>query len=174
MKPKGYFWMFLRYLILLVIALPNIDLFYTLLAPITIYPAYWLISLFYSSSLAGNTILAGETPIVLANACIAGAAYYFLLILNLATPMEMKTRAKSIIFLFLSMLLFNIIRITFFSALFLNGFEYFDIAHKSVWYLGSTVFVVVLWFINVKIFSIKAIPAYTDIKTLYEESSKKR
>jgi hypothetical protein len=56
-----------------------------------------------------------------------------------------------------------------FIALLAKGFQYFDVTHMTVWYFGSTVLVVALWFVNVWIFKIKEIPIYTDAKTIFWE-----
>ena len=71
----------IRYAILILIALPGLWFFYFIFTPLTIYPVYFLLSLFLDTSLIGNIILIGEFPIELIPACIAGSAYYLLLIL---------------------------------------------------------------------------------------------
>ena len=68
--------------------------------------------------------------------------------------------------IFLIFLGINILRILIFSILLVSGFQYFDVAHQASWYLGSTLLVIVVWFANVKIFNIKSIPVYTDIKKM--------
>jgi hypothetical protein len=84
--------------------------------------------------------------------------------------MPLKIRIKSTAFLIFSFLIFNIIRLFVFSALFFGNYPYFSIAHKAAWYFGSTLLVVILWFANRSLFKINAIPAYTDIKTLFKRS----
>lgn len=172
MNKKNIFMeMVLRYSILAIIALPGFNLFYMLFTPLTIYPVYWALSLFYSASLTGPTIFVGIQPISIIGACIAGAAYYFLLILNLSTP-GIKFRKRLIImgFTWGIFLLINTLRIFFLSIMYVEGSAFFDLTHKLFWYLGSTVFVVVIWFLAVKKFKIKKIPFYSDIKNLYEKS----
>tara|TARA_Y100000034_G_scaffold133588_1_gene199509 strand:+ start:25461 stop:25976 length:516 start_codon:yes stop_codon:yes gene_type:complete len=160
-----------RYLILLLIAIPNLFLLYFIFTPLTVYPVFWLLKFFYNADLVAPTVISfNQILIHLIPACIAGAAYYLLLILNLTTPMPLKTRINSLIFLLLSFLILNILRIFFFAILALSGFQYFDLAHEFVWYIGSTVLVVILWFINIHIFKIKAIPIYSDFKELYKKS----
>jgi hypothetical protein len=61
--------------------------------------------------LIGNVIFIKGYYAEIINACIAGAAYYFLLILNLSTPMEISKRIKSLVFMFLTFLIINILRI---------------------------------------------------------------
>ena len=106
-------------------------------------------------------------------ACIAGAAYYLLLILNLTTPMDKKKRAYSLIFLMLSFLGLNILRIIIFASIFASkGFELFNFTHVTAWYFGSTVMVVLIWFLNALLFKINNVPIYTDIKMLISDTSK--
>ena len=167
--------MFIRYIILILIALPNFWLFYLIFTPLTVYSVYFLLSLFFDTTLMENIILINELPIELIPACIAGAAYYLLLILNLSVPkMKFKKRIKTIFFSFISLLILNILRIFVLSLVFLSGNSFFNVAHKLFWYLGSTVFVVGIWFAEVKIFKIKEIPIYSDIKFLYEKSILKK
>lgn len=190
--------LFIRYIILLLIALPNLAFFYLILTPLTFYPVYWILSSIYTVTLSTSTqtatcllfsstkllsslssIACLNTTIILkgyfANiipACIAGSAYYLLLILNLTTPMGLNKRIKSILFMFFSLLALNILRIVSFAILFVKkGYGYFDVAHLTTWYFGSTVLVVLIWFINVLIFKIDKIPIYTDIKNLYNSKT---
>lgn len=166
---------FIRYLILIIIALPNFWLFYLIFTPLTLYPVYFLLTLFFDTSLIQNIILINDLPIELIPACIAGAAYYLLLILNLSVPkIKFKKRIKMIMFSFTSLLILNILRIFLLSLVFLSENSFFNIAHKLFWYIGSTIFVVGIWFVEVKIFKIKEIPIYSDIKFLYKKSILKK
>jgi exosortase/archaeosortase family protein len=100
-------------------------------------------------------------------ACIAGSAYSLLLILNLSVPnIKIKQRIKLLLFSFSSLLIINILRIFILSVLFVQGISFFDITHKLFWYAGSTIFVVAIWFTGIKLFKIKEIPFYSDIKYL--------
>ena len=168
-------WLFFRYILLIIAGLPGLYLFYLIFTPLTIYPVYAILKLVYASALIeGNLLIINGHSISLVPACIAGAAYYLVLILNLATPMNLRTRLKSLLFMFISFLFLNILRIVIFSALFIGGFALFDIAHKTIWYLGSTLLVVVIWFSAVYAFKIRAIPFYTDFKTLFSYIRKGR
>jgi len=173
--PKQFIDLLIRYAILIIVALPNFWLFYFIFTPLTVYPIYFLLSLFFETSLMGNIILIGKFPIELIPACIAGSAYYLLLILNLSTPkIKFQKRVKMIFFSFTFLLILNILRIFLLSLIFISGTSLFDISHKLFWYLGSTVFVVGIWFIEVKLFKIKEIPFYSDIKFLYKKSKLKK
>ena len=173
--PKQFLDLLIRYAILIIIALPGLSLFYFIFTPLTVYPVYFLLSLFFDTSLMGNIILIGEFPIELIGACIAGSAYYLLLILNLSVPkIKLQKRAKMILLSFASLLILNILRIFLLSITFLSGTSWFDITHKLFWYLGSTIFVVGIWFAEVKLFKIKESPFYSDIRNLFNLISRKK
>jgi exosortase/archaeosortase family protein len=162
-----------RYFILIFLALPGFAIFYFVFAPLTIYPTYFLLSLFFDVSLMGNIIFINKIPIELIGACIAGSAYYLLSILNLSTPkIKLQKRVKMIFLSFGIFLIINILRIFLMSVLFMSGSSFFDITHRLFWYIGSIVFVVGIWFSEVKLFKIKEIPFYSDIKFLYKQSKK--
>lgn len=165
-KKKVFFYMFLRYFILVLagVFFP----FYKIFLPLTIWPVYFFLKAFYDVSIVGRIISASVANIEIINACVAGSAYYLLLILNLATPMKVRQRIYSLLFSFLSLLVLNILRIFLLSVLLLENSAFFDITHKLFLYALSIVFVIGIWFLTVWIFKIKAIPAYSDIKTFYK------
>ncbi len=173
MNSKQAYYLLSRYLILILLGI-FFSIFYLIFTPLTIYPSYFILSLFYPSiNLIPNNILSfGIIQAKLIPACIAGAAYYLLLILNLTTPMKTKARVKSLLFILLTFLVLNILRIVIFSSLFVNSYRYFDFTHLFFWYFGSTILVVLIWFANVKIFKIKSIPIYTDFKNIFKEIKK--
>lgn len=161
-----FYWIF-RYLILLALGL-GIQIFYFIFTPITIYLTAIILKLFGEVIVQDNLILFNSLLIEIIPACVAGAAYYLLLALNLTTPMKIDRRIKSVLFLFVAFLLFNLIRIIIFIFLALAGYRYFDETHSLVWHLGSTLLVVLIWFANVKIFRIKEIPVLSDFRVLVE------
>jgi len=144
---------------------------YIIFTPLTVSPVYWLLKKIYA-----DTVLLGTTTLYfqdnyanIVEACVAGAAYYLLLILNLTTPMPLLKRLKSIIFILVVFLVFNILRIVIFARLLVTGADYFDTAHQITWYFGSTVLVIIVWFVNVLLLDIRTIPIYTDVKSLVRE-----
>lgn len=160
----------LRYLILVLVALPNLYLFYLIFTPLTVYPVYFILNLFFSATLEGTTVLVKEIPIEIVKSCVAGSAYYLLTILNLSTPnIKLNKRIKILLVSFLAFLLINILRIVILSFMALSDSSFFDITHQITWYLLSVLFVVGIWFSIVKAFKIKKIPVYSDIKFLYKE-----
>jgi exosortase/archaeosortase family protein len=172
MIEKRIYYTFLRYLIILALGI-FMSVFYILFLPLTIYPSTFLLSLFYKAIVSGSTIFIGNATIVLVEACIAGSAYYLLLLLNLSVPMKLKKRIYSLLFSFALFLVINILRIFIFSVLFLASFQYFDLTHKIVWYALSGVIVFLVWIITIKTFKVKEIPFYTDLKSLYKKTKKK-
>ena len=168
---KQFLDIFTRYLILVLVALPGLWIFYFVFTPLTIYPIYLFLNLFFDVVLLGKIILINDRiPIEFIRACIAGSAYYLLLVLNLSTSkINSKNRVKMIIFSFASFLLIYILRIVILIFLFMYGFAFFDITHKLFWYFMSVVFVIGIWFVQVKIFKIKEIPFYSDLKFLYKK-----
>ena len=175
MRKKEVWELIIRYVILVLLG-ANVWTVSKIFKPLTIYPAYFILNLLYGASVFDNSIaLFGEGVVYveIIEACIAEAAYYLLLILNLTTCISFMKRIKSILFLFISFLVLNITRIVLFVMLFVNGFKYFDLAHKAVWYAGSTIIVVVVWFLNVKVFKINKIPVYSDVITIKKDIKKK-
>lgn len=174
-EHRKYLDIFVRYLVLVLIGIPNLWLFYTIFTPLTVYPVLFLLGLFYDTVLLGNVILVNNFfPIEIISACVAGSAYYLLLILNLSIPMEIKKRIKLLAFSFASLLFINILRIFIFSLIFISGKSFFDFTHILFWYLGSVVFVVGIWFAGVKIFKVKAVPVYSDLQTILNKTKNRK
>jgi exosortase/archaeosortase family protein len=164
-------WLAGRYLALVVFGV-GLGVFYFIFSPLTVYPVYWILKLLDGSTrlFEGNMIFFRGEYLEIVEACVAGAAYYLMSILNLSTPMSLSKRWKSVLFLLGSFLILNIFRIVFFGLLLTWGFEYFDLAHKMTWYFGSTVLVVMIWFANVWIFKIENIPIYSDARDLFVDA----
>jgi len=171
-EDRKTIFIFLRYILLILIAFPNLFLFYFIFTPLTIYPVNSILSLFYPTNLTGSQITLSNVSIELVDACIAGSAYYLLLLLNLSIPMNLKKRISSIAFSVFLFLTINVIRISIFTILLINSFQYFDITHKIFWYILSGVIVFIIWFITIKTFKIKDVPFCTDIKFLFGKIKK--
>jgi exosortase/archaeosortase family protein len=163
-----------RYIVLIIFGISNAAVFYFLFTSLTIYPVYFLLKLFFDASLTSNVLLIHDISIEIIGACVAGSAYYLLLILNLSTRgIKPGKRILALLFSFFSLLIVNILRIFLLSALLISGTSFFDIAHKLFWYVGSVFFVVLIWFLSVKLFRIKEIPFYSDMVFLSKHSRKK-
>lgn len=164
----------IRYALLLLLSF-SLPIIYKIFTPLTINTTYLLLKQFISTILiSGNLlIIPPDKAIELNQACIAGSAYLLLLILNLSVSMNLKKRIYSILSSFLLLLILNILRIFFLIILYHNESSFFNITHKLFWYGLSTVFVVGIWFLIVKKFSIKETPVYSDIKYFVKEIKKK-
>jgi exosortase/archaeosortase family protein len=174
-SDRRFLFLFLRYIILVLVAIPGMDLFYYVFLPLTKYPVFWVLEIFYDPVMLTNTIFVGNKMIEIVGACVAGAAYYFLLILALSTLGINWTKRLKIIGLSFGIFLFiNVIRIIILSFMFIGGSVFFDVTHKLFWYVGSTLFVIIIWFLCVKIFNIEKIPIYSDLKFIYNVSSLKK
>lgn len=173
MKQKEAVYLTLRYATLLVLGL-FIEVFYIIFKPLTIYPVYFILKLTNHAYLLYSTIIIGKTHIGLISACIGGAAYYLLLILLMATPMELQKRIKAILFSFICFLVVNNIRILILVWLVINGSNYFTFVHEITWYLGSTLLVIIIWFATIYLFKIKNIPGYTDFKVLVKAAKRNK
>lgn len=175
MNARVYGAMLIRYGTLLTIGITNLllgeqGLFYAIFTPLTIKPVYFIFHALYDAAFfEPNVIFFKGYYATLIPACIAGSAYFLLLILAMSTPMKLVTRVTSIVTLFISFLVLNIARIVIFGALLFRGYQYFDIAHLATWYFGSTLLVGGIWFIVVFSFGIKGAPFISDIRTLVQE-----
>lgn len=172
-QNKDSFLILARYLLLL-LAMFSLPLIYFIFTPLTIYSSAGLLDLIFKDVTISNNIISIDTiaRIQIIPACVAGSAYLLLLILNLSTPMKLKKRIYSIILSFALFFLLNLLRIFFLAILYKDNSPFFEITHKVFWYLLSTLFVIGIWFLIVKIFSIKKIPIYSDIKSLLKNIKK--
>jgi len=160
-----------RYLILILVGILGLGVFYFVFTPITIYPVYFLFNIFFHTVLSGNILFVKQFPIEVVGACVAGSAYYLFFILNLSTPnIKLKQRLNMLGFSFILFLVINILRIFFLGLLFIAGSSWFNFTHKVFWYLISVVFVIGIWFLQVKLFKIKDMPFYSDLKEIYSAS----
>ena len=115
----------LRYIIILILSFNSLALFYLIFTPLTIYPVYLLFSLvfesisFVSMESTKSILINRDFLIELIPACIAGSAYFLLLMLNISTPnINLKKRIYAIAFSFGIFLLINILRIFIFGILY--------------------------------------------------------
>ena len=109
-KDEKYLYdLLIRYSILIIIAVFSFNIFYLVFRPLTVYPIVWLLDIFFDTNLISPIILVLEgIAIEFIPACIAGAAYYLLLMLNLSTPkMKLEKRIKFLLTSFLVFLKFS-------------------------------------------------------------------
>jgi exosortase/archaeosortase family protein len=170
-NSRDYLFMLLRYLSCLIVSLNNLFIFYFIFTPLTLYSFYFLINIFYSNAIIQNvSVIFNNTQIILVEACIAGAAYFMLYLLNLTTPMRARKRILSLLFSFGLFFVINIARIFIFSLLFSRNFTLFNLLHMITWYVLSAFIVFLVWIATIKKFKIKNIPVREDIRKLIKNS----
>jgi len=147
----------------------NLWILYKLLTLPTLYLVKIILNSFSITTIQNNLIYFNNLSIELIPACISASAYYLLFILLLSIPnINIKKRASILLLSFFSFFIANVLRICLLSFWFNS--TYFDLLHKSFWFILSTMFVVLIWFSLVKIFEIKQIPFYTDFIFLYNKT----
>lgn len=157
--------LFVRYFSLLLIGMGNFYVLYKFLIPLTLHTVNSILLIFTDTILVNNVIYLSGLGINIAPACVAGSAFYLLLLLTLSTAdIEPMVRAKVIFTTFAMLFFLNIIRILILVPM--TGANYFSVIHWIFWHLISIVFVVSIWFYAVKIYKIKSVPIYSDLKYL--------
>ena len=155
--------LFARYIALIILGLGNLYIIYKILIPLTFNALRIILSIFTKPFVMDNIIYVRTIGIEIIPACVAGSAFYLLLILLLSTAdVKSETRTKAIITALASLFILNILRILILIPM--AGTAYFETAHWIFWHIISTIFVVAIWFSVVKIYKIKSIPIYSDIK----------
>lgn len=169
----SYFDIILRYGLILIFGITNLSIFYAIFTWPTIKLSSFLLSLVSSTIAFDNIIIFNSHVVYIIEACIAGSAYYLLWILILSSAnIDFFKRVYVILFSFTSLFLFNVLRI--FLLILVTGTAYFDYFHMFFWYVLSTAFVLLLWLACVKIFKLKSIPVYSDIKEILKLYKNKR
>ncbi len=166
-KLNNILFIFLRYAILLVIII-NYNVLYIILTPLTVYATAFLLKLFYNVFILGNILIINlDYAIKIIPACVAVSAYTLLLILNLSLKMKPKQRFYSLLFSVLALFVLNILRIFFLTIILISKSSSFETIHKIFWYALSILFVVGIWILTIKLFKIKQIPFYSDIRNFF-------
>jgi exosortase/archaeosortase family protein len=161
-----------RYFFLIIIGFFGLNVFYNLFSPITINLSYKFLSLFFEVIKQGNVLLINNHSIEIINACIAGGAYFLFLILSFSiAKINFIKRIFLVLFSWFCFFILNLARIILLSFLFINNNSLFDVSHNFFWFVGSTFFVILIWFFSVKIFKINEIPFYDDLLFLFNNSS---
>lgn len=171
-KDKDLLFIFVRYLVILLIGLGNLYLFYLMFSPITIFLTKGVLALFSDVFFVGNAFNFRGFSFILANPCIAGAAYYLLFILVMSIGnIDWKKRLWMVLSSFGMLIFLNVSRIVF--LVFISSSTYFDIAHWILWYGLSIVFVVGIWFLIVKLFEVKGYPFVDDFSKIIKMKSRR-
>lgn len=165
MEKDGY----IKELVLRVIAafavLISYPIFYMILAPLTLHFSYFFFSIFAPSALIGNRIVTLTNSFVFIPACVAASAYILLAILILLTKdISPSERFQMFVYGSLAILAFNVLRIELLLLAYFKLETAFDSIHLFVWKFMSTAFVVFLWLGIARLYRVKAIPVYSDLR----------
>lgn len=171
-QTKTLFFILLRYFFVLFLGLGNLFLIYKVFSFPTIFVSYKFLSFFGETYYIDNIIIFNDSLIEIIGACVAGSAYYLLLILSMSFPLKPKKRFFLITFLIGIFFIINILRIVF--MVFILKTEYFEKLHFLIWNFFSIALVVCLWFLGVWLFKIKEIPFYKDFKFLLSLINQKK
>ena len=156
--------LFGRYLIILIFALGNFYLLGKLLFMPTIRVMSAVLSIFGITSQGAYIYFGGRTAQV-ADACLILSAFFLLLLLTLSTASIKPVKRVIIISTtFTALFLLNIARMTI--LVFLINKPYFDFLHFLLQDILSIPAVLGIWLTAIKIFKIKTVPIYSDIKHL--------
>lgn len=171
MKDKEIVDIFVRYAIIFLLGIGNLYIIYFIFEFLTINLTRIILSLFGSVKVVGNLFNYNGFNFILNKSCIAGAAYYLLLILIMSVGNTKNTKRVLMLMTgWTTLLVVNISRIVLLANI--NESPYFDLFHIVFWHILSIVFVVIIWFLIVKIFQIKSIPFVDDFKKIKKMSKK--
>lgn len=148
-----------------------ISFFNLILRPLTIYGVY-LFTFFLNPRVIGDSLFIGEFNFIFSKVCIAGGAYFFLMLLILTTKdIDFKKRFYCFLTGSLGIFIMNVLRIFILVLIrIFIGKDLFDNIHILFWSIISGVYIALVWIALVKIFKIKSIPIYDDLKYLYKKS----
>jgi len=166
-QAKRILWsIFARYAMGLVFGLFCLGALYTTLTWLTLHVLRILFIFVGETPIVYETMLRLSTLVVeLIPACVAGAAYYLLLILTLATAqITLSTRLRIIATSFTALFLLNTLRILILIPL--TGTEYFYEIHWLFWNLVSTIFVVGIWIWVTRRYRVRTIPVVSDFRSI--------
>lgn len=154
----------LRIILIVLIAIFNLELFYFLFSKLTFYLTY-LSLFFYDIFIKENMFIVNNTVLEFIPACVAGSAYFLLTLLILLTKnINLKKSIKLFLIGSLLILIANIIRLDILVFILINyGNNLFNTLHLFFWKVVSSVYVAFVWIFLVYKFKVKEIPIYSDI-----------
>ena len=157
----------IRVLIAVILSL-SAKLFYFVLAPITLYSSYFITKIFFPVVIEENTFLINDLTLEFVPACVAVAAYILISLLILLTKdIKPKVLIKMFVIGFFLILIANLIRIEIMIFVLIEyGNNLFKTLDLFFWKVLSTVYIVFVWILLTRLFKIKTIPVYSDVKYL--------
>ncbi|MFH1065562.1 MAG: pacearchaeosortase [Nanoarchaeota archaeon] len=165
MKKDGYFKSLALRVLAAFAVLIGYPLLYMVIAPLTLHISYFFFNIFVPSALIGTKIMTLMDSFEFIPACVATSAYILLALLVLLTKdISRSERLQMVIYGWLAILAFNILRIELLLLTYFRLETAFDTIHLFVWKFMSTAFVVLLWLGLARLYKVKAIPVYSDLR----------
>ncbi len=166
---------YLNFVIRLLLSLVPVSVFSFILTPLTIYTSFLILSA-YNPILSGNFLIINNIKFEFVEACIVTYAYYFFWVLVLLTKeIRLKIRFEMLFFGFILIFLMNVFRIGLVIYLGIShGFFWFNLVHLIFWKFIMGVYVALIWIFLIKVYSIKSVPIWDDLKFLYKDCFKKK
>lgn len=167
---KYQYSLILRMLVLIIMGI-NINMFYKILTPFTVYPVYLFFKTFYNAELSGTIIALGDTYVAFIPACIAASAYLLFTIFLLTTKgIKFNLGLKIFLLAVFAILATNIFRIIILLLILTNyGFNWFETLHLTLWRFTASLFIALLWIFFIRKYRIKTVPIYSDFKYLLKK-----
>lgn len=144
-----------------------------LITPLTMYLSYFILKLFGENiAVFPPFILINGIVVKFIPACAAISAFYLLMLLVLLT-MDIRplVRLKMLLIGSLSILLINTFRIILLLVI-LSRYNYnlFESVHMFFWTLVGSFFVALIWILLVKKYNVKAVPIFSDLNYLLQQT----
>lgn len=160
----------------IVLCFVPVKFFLFIFTALTVYGSYLLLLPFFNILVKDSFLIVNGFPFEIIEACVASLAYYLLWVLCLLTKdINIKIRAKIILYGFLLIFGMNIFRIFLLVMIaFKYGFYWFSVVHLAFWNFVSGVYVALVWIFLVRHYKIHSIPIYDDIKTIYRMGFSKK
>ncbi len=166
-----YYNLGIRLFLMFFVVLDPWNIFYHLL----LAPTLHLTKFFFSEGvIEGTSFLIQGYALNFIPACIATIAYILLALLILSTK-DLSWKQRTAMFLTGSIMIFiaNMLRIwVLLHFLLTYGYETFSLWHLFIWHGVSSIFVALTWIVLVRLYHVKSIPAYDDLKELNSKRTK--
>ena len=175
-EGRHLIYLILRYTTALLLGL-FISLFYKIFTPLTLKTLYLFLSMASTSIvLHGSIFSINGFTVNIIPACVSGSAYYLLVVLNMLTPMGIIKRISFLISNLFLFFIFNILRILFLIYLLIvhTPISLYNTIHKFLWIFVSTILVLSIWLLSMKLFNVDKIPLSSDIHYILSKLVKRK
>ena len=158
-----------RYILITLVSIFGFSIFERLLTSPTIHALVGLLKIFYNEIiLEGAYIYVNGQGFEITTTCVMGIIYWLLFILVFATAgLKVEKRFCVLAFAWLSVFIFNIMRMLFLVSIAQK--PYFNGVHWLFENVIAIILVILVWTATIRLFKIKTVPFYSDLKVLKQE-----